>query len=67
MWTSPSLTPVLILFILAIKQIEGRDERTESLSVVDCETKFSFFLLSCFIQAETLHETKIFSCEGTVY
>ena len=36
MWTSPSLTPVLILFILAIKQIEGRDEGNESLSVVDC-------------------------------
>ena len=26
MWTSPSLTPVLILFILAVKQIEGRIE-----------------------------------------
>ena len=29
MWTSPTLTPVFILVILAVKQIEGRDKGTD--------------------------------------
>ena len=32
MWTSPTLTPVFILVILAVKQIEGRERDYRALT-----------------------------------